>query len=190
MTIYNRSFPTDPTVEGRTLTGMALYWDRASKVTDDGRDYYLEAFSTRSTDKQLNERGSKPFALGFLHPWSTGAADKRPLGAVTFNRSAEGLVFEAKLSKTRAADEMLELVNDGVVTDVSIGFQSYKTSKRGEMILRTEIGIRELSLAPTGMGQHDGAQVLAVRANEDELAVLARLNRSKQLAALKLWLPY
>jgi len=181
--IHNRAFPTEPVIEGRTLTGMALYWERASRVTDDGRDYYLESFSTRSTDKQLNER-TQPFLLNYLHP---SPADKMPpLGPVTFNRTAEGLEFSAKLSKTRAADEMLELVNDGVVTDVSIGFQGFKSAKRGDTLVRTEIGIRELSLAPVGMGQHEGAGVLAVRA---EIPQLTKLTHSMQLAQLKLWLP-
>lgn len=190
MTYFERAFPTETIVEGRTLEGVALYWDRASRVTDNGRDFYLEAFSSRSTDKQLNER-KNPFPLGFLHPWSTGAADKRPLGSVTFQRSAEGLVFVATLSRTQAADEMLELVKDGAVSDVSVGFQGYKHTAKGDVTLRTEIGLRELSLAPAGMGQHQGAQVLAVRAEDDQahLDPARRLELSKQRAALHLWLP-
>lgn len=189
--MITRAFSAEPTIEGRTLTGVSIYWDRASRVTDNGRDFYLEQFSKRSADKQLSERKDS-FPLGFLHPWSTNAADKRPLGTATFQRSAEGLIFEAVLLRTQAADEMLELVKGGAVTDVSIGFQSYKQSRNGELVTRTEIGLRELSLAPAGMGQHEGAQVLAVRA-EDEHAVLehgpSRLIRSQQLAQLSLWLP-
>ena len=150
--MITRAFNTEPTVDGRTLTGVAIYWDRASRVSDNGKDFYQEAFTSRSTDKQLNER-TNPFPLGFLHPWSTGASDKRPLGSVQFQRSAEGLIFEAVLSKTQAADEMLELVKDRAVTDVSIGFQAYKQSRKGDLVLRTEIGLRELSLAPAGMAQ-------------------------------------
>ena len=184
---FIRAFATEPVVEGRTLEGMAIYWNRASKVTDNGKDFYLEAFSNRSADKQLTER-TQPFPLNFLHGPSTNAADKRPLGKVTFERSAEGLVFRATLSKTQAADEMLELVKDEVVTDVSIGFRGYKHSMQGETLLRTEIGLSELSLAPNGMGQHQGAQVLAVR-SESATAPFSRLERSKHIAQLSLWLP-
>ena len=122
MTMYKRAFSAETTVEGRTLEGIALHWDRASNVTDNGRDFYLEAFSSRSTDKQLSERKT-PFPLGFLHPWSGSGTDKRPLGSVSFQRSAEGLVFSAVLSNTQAANEMLELVKDGSVGDVSVGFR-------------------------------------------------------------------
>lgn len=188
MNYFERAFTAESTVEGRTLEGIALYWERASRVTDNGRDFYLEAFSSRSADKQLSERKT-PFPLGFLHPWSTGAADKRPLGSVTFSRSNEGLIFSATLSRTQAADEMLELVKDGAVSDVSIGFQGYKHANKGDVVLRTEIGLRELSLAPAGMGQHQGAQVLAVRAEESEALTTNRLELSKQRAALHLWLP-
>ena len=187
--ILQRSFNTEPVVTGRTLEGIALQWEKAFKVTDNQRDYYLEAFSKRSTDKQLNER-TKPFMLGFLHPWATttGALDKRPLGNVTFQRSAEGLVFVAQMSKTVAADEMLELVKDGSVTDVSVGFRNYKQTMKGDVVLRTEIGLSELSLAPTGFGQHEGSQVLAVRANTG-FVPMSRLEASRKLATLKLWLP-
>lgn len=193
--MITRAFQSEPVVTGRTLEGVSIYWDRASRVTDNGRDFYLEAFSSRSADKQLTERKA-PFPLGFLHPWSTGAADKRPLGSVQFHRSAEGLVFQAVLSRTQAADEMLELVKDGAVSDVSIGFQSYKQQQKGDLTLRTEIGLRELSLAPAGMGQHEGAQVLAVRAEDEqhpeveaEPARFNKLEASMRRASLHLWLP-
>lgn len=186
--MLTRSFSTDATVEGRTLTGIAAYWDRASNVTDNGRDFYLEAFANTAADKTLKERGSKPFPLGFLHPWSSSAGtDKRPLGSVSFSRSNEGLVFNAVLSRTQAADEMLELVKDGAVTDVSIGFNSYKHKVQDKVLIRTEIGLRELSLAPTGLGQHQGAEVLAVRSLE---ATKSRLETERRLAQLRLWSPY
>lgn len=181
--MLTRSLPnTDTQVEGRTLTGYAFHWNRASRVTDDGRNFYQEAFAPRSADKTLLER-SKPFPLGYLHTYT---AESKPLGSVRFEADSQGLVFNATLSQTRASDEMLNLVKDGAVTDVSIGFQSYKHAKQTDgTILRTEIGLVELSLAPTGMGQHQGAEVLAVRSHE----LQSRLALSQRLAALKLWSP-
>ncbi|MEQ1872966.1 MAG: HK97 family phage prohead protease [Ilumatobacteraceae bacterium] len=160
--LLTRSFGSELATDGRTLEGLAFRWDVASKVSDGGPSY-LEAFTRGSTDKTLKERGPRP--LGFLHPWTPGAkTDPMPLGAVTFRAGTEGLEFSAKVSKTRNGDEMLELVNDGAVTDVSIGFRSFKEAKRGTVVYRTEIGLEELSLIPTGFGAHTGAEVLAVRA--------------------------
>ena len=82
-------------------------------------------------------------------------------------------MFEATVSKTQRGDEHLELVNDGAERSVSIGFRPLNTV-RGRMIggaavdqYRTEVMLRELSLAPTGFGQYADAGVLAVRADGD-----------------------
>lgn len=157
-----RATQTDIAASGRTLEGLALPWNLRARVSDDGgRSFYEESFAPGSADKSLNERAS--FPLGYLHPWATGAPDKRPLGVVAFQRSSQGLIFAAKVSRTQAGDEMLELVNDGAVRDVSIGFRAMKQRSDGNHIIRTEIALEELSLAPVGHGQIPGAEVKAVR---------------------------
>ena len=54
----------------------------------------------------------------------------------------------------------------------------------GLVVVRTEIAIRELSLAPTGFGQHAGAGVLAVRS--DDTDPTPALDRSRRRYALLL----
>src|SRR5262245_32958841 len=78
--------------EGRTLLGVAFHFDRASRVSDDGRTFYLEAFSRGAADKSIGER--RKFAVGVLHPWSPGARTKPvPIGAVSFANGKDGLEF-------------------------------------------------------------------------------------------------
>ncbi|MEM9040769.1 MAG: HK97 family phage prohead protease [Actinomycetota bacterium] len=162
MNDHARSFDIDS--DGRTLVGIAFRWDAPSLVADPNSTPYLEEFARGSTDKTLDERPKVPLL-------KRHRLDLDPLGVATFERSAEGLMFTAPLSKTREADETLELVNDGAMRSVSVRFRSFKNGRRtsadGVVTRRLEIGLRELSLVPTGFGQHEGAEILTVRSETD-----------------------
>lgn len=156
----------DITADGRTLEGLAFRWDHPSLVADPGARPYLEEFARGSTDKTLRERGV--FPLLKYH-----RADRDPVGVVQFRPATEGLMFTAPLSSTTEASETLELVNDGALRSVSVRFTPIKQRRRasadGIVTTRTEVRLRELSLAPTGFGLHEGAMVTAVRADLEEL---------------------
>lgn len=161
MSDYTRSF--DIGTEGRTLTGLAFKWDTPAKVKDPGVPPYYEEFARGSTDKTMQEHPLVPVLRNHR-------LTEDPVGVATFHRSAEGLVFTAPLSRTRDADETLELVNDGAMRSVSVRFASFKDRMRmapeGRITTRVEIGLRELSVVTTGFGQHPGAEVLAVRSED------------------------
>lgn len=157
---------------GRTLSGLAIPWDKPTRVRDQTGPAYLEAFASTSADLTLRQHPN--FPVFARHDYS-----HNPLGVVTFQRSDEGLIFTAPLSKTQAADEMLELVNDGAMRSVSVGFRPIKMVRRSEVIVRTEVALRELSLAPTGYGQYEDAKVLAVREVTHGTPVLDALQRRR-----------
>lgn len=147
---------------GRTLSGVAVPWDRPTTVRDKTGPAYVEAFAPQSADASIKQHAS--FPMFARHDYV-----QDPLGVVVFQRSAEGLIYEAPLSKTARADEMLELVNDGAMRSVSIGFKPIHEVQRSigsvnVRAYRTEVALRELSLAPTGFGQYAEAGVSAVRA--------------------------
>lgn len=175
----------------RILEGIAYSFDAPVSASDDGRVQYLEEFARASADRSLSQRRS--FPLGLLHPWSPGAKTSPvPLGAVTFERSdSEGaLLFRAKVSKTVPGDEALELYQDGALDDVSIGARpvrnTFRLSRAGRVVRREEIAIRELSLAPSGMGQRPEAKVLVARAANvgDGTPMLDDLHRRRQALML------
>lgn len=169
---------------GRIIEGLAFEWDNPEMVSDGGPSY-LEEFARASCDKTISDRPKRP--LGILHPWSPGARTSPiPIGAVTFQRSAQGLVYTATFSRTQAGDEALELKNDGALGDVSIGGRPIRNSERysadGRVVRREEIAIRELSLAPAGMGQRQDAKILVHRAEvEGDTPVLDRYKRRAAL---------
>lgn len=155
--------------DGRTLVGTAVPFITKARVSDDGgRSFYRESFNPKAFNKTLGDRGASPFPLMVMHPFMPGSRSSTvPLGGVHFRAGAQGLDFTSKLSKTRDADEALELVNDGVMTDVSLHFRAFRdrrgTDAEGPYLERMESGIVELSLVVTGHGQHPGAKVEAVR---------------------------
>lgn len=192
-----RAVSTEIVQDGRTLEGLALRWNHASKVTDDGASYYLESFTARATEKTLRERAAIPLPLGMFHPWQPGspAADSvlfdEPVGSVRFTATSEGLAFRARVAKTDVGDEVLAMVRTGELADVSIGFVPYKSEKLNDVIVRTEIALLELSLAPTGTAQHDYAKVLAVRAGDHSTQPdnFPRREWVDRRSSLDLWLP-
>lgn len=192
--ILNRSASLDvAAVSGRTLEGIAYRYDHPSEVSDDGgRTRYLEEFGVGCDTKTIADRGNV-FPLGWFHPWSSnaGTVPSEPLGAVKFRPSkVEGaLLFEAKVSQTRRGDESLELVRDRAAESVSVSYRPIEQRTRRHqgrsVVTRTEIAIRELSLAPTGLGQHEDAKVLAMRAlvettDEEAREQLSRIEQNRR----------
>jgi len=158
--------------EGRHLLGLAFRFDHPSRVTDDGREFYLEEFAGTSVDRTLRTRDV--YAVGILHPWAPNARTSPvPVGSVKFGKTAEGLGFDITLARTAAGDDAKELYDIGALGDVSIGAKpirhSFRPSPAGRVLRREEIALRELSLAPPGMGQHEDAKVLAVRAGHPDI---------------------
>ncbi len=174
-TLYIRSADLDVTGDGRNLEGVAFRWETPSLVSDDGgRTKYLEEFDRSSTNRTLGARRQ----LFVEHQHLDGS-----VGDVRFERSLEGLVFRARVSDSEWAGETLERVNNGELRAVSVGFYGMRSVNRMDgagrrVTRRTEIGIRELSLARTG--QHEGAGVLAVRS--EALSLSAFDDRRRRLA--------
>lgn len=180
-----RRAATEHTVEGRTLEGMAYFFGRPTRVIDPGKPAYLEAFSRGSATKTINEKGMWP--VDYWHGTmsnSMGAKSRwagEVFGSVTMRAIDDGVEFEAVLSRTRGADEMLELLRDGAIGDVSIAAYPIKSSTRDGVIWRDEIAMSALSLAPVGAGQVPGAKVLAMRAEIEGTPHLDELRRRRAL---------
>jgi hypothetical protein len=190
--IINRATIERPTLEGRTLEGIAYRYDHPSRVSDDGVEFYNEAFGFGCDAKTIADRAA--FPLGWWHPWSSnaGKSPTQPLGSVEFrpSKAENALLFTAGVSRTRLGDEALELVRDRAAEDVSVSYKPISSLRRRRgaeyVTVRTEIKIRELSLAPTGLGLHDDAKVLVMRAAGEDLepeivtTEISRLEQSRR----------
>ena len=164
---------------GRTVYGYAVRWDEADEITEGGRRY-VETWRRGAFARTLADRGPERVKVLALH-------DQRrwPLGRLAVGREdGTGLYVEARLSRTRDADEALELVGDGVLDAFSIGFVAYEHGERWSTdrrsVERVEAGLREVSLvafpalAGALVSGVRSASSLPAEAARRRLAMLAR----------------
>lgn len=169
-------------VSGRTIEGLALPWEQWQVVRDLRGPTYPESHMRSAFDESLRrDPGVRP--LYSMHEYAFDpTAD--PIGVAHFMPAAEALMFRGFLSKTRKADEQLELIKDGAKRAVSVGFEPLKTRnvQRPEGLgrLRVESKLRELSVAPTGFGQYPESRILAMR-SRPRRSVPTALDRLNEL---------
>ena len=120
----------------RTITGTAVPYNTFATVADGTRVSFAPG--------SLSTAGKMPKM--YMYHDST-----QPVGLVTERvDTAEGMMFTAKISNTRAGDEALVLAADGVLDSVSVGVNptDYKFDDNGDMIVFAADWV-ELSLVPT-----------------------------------------
>lgn len=153
--------------EGRTVYGIACPFDTSTQIYDwDGR--YEEDFARGAFKKTIKERGDR---VKFLAQHDSYGAF--PLGrAAVLREDAAGLYAEFAVSKTARGDELIELVRDGVMDSLSIGFMpvKHKEAKTDGVrkVTRTEVVLREVSAVT--FAAYDGtATIDGVRGGDDDV---------------------
>jgi HK97 family phage prohead protease len=145
--------------EGRTIVARALTYGVPYEVSDDGgRSWYHEVWRTGVFDKSIVQRSGK-IPMMMLH-------DRRrpPIGVMLgVEVDAKAFVFRSKVSNTRDGDEALELVNDGVLTGVSVGARPLNNRRLQGGVERVEAALIELSLCTPSLAQMGDGTILAVR---------------------------
>lgn len=143
--------------EKRTIEGYAS----VAEVVDLGGDIVSRGAFAESLSARSLEGGGWRIPLLWQHDWST------PIGkSLVLEEDSTGLFFKDKLSRTQAADEALELVSDGVIDGVSIGYipemEEYEEREDGSTIRRLHrVDLFEKSLVTFPM--NDEARVTAAR---------------------------
>jgi len=137
----------------RQITGLAVPWNVKATLSGGESVVFLEG--------SLPEDGPMPKLLEFHD-------DTRVIGRVTERVStAEGMMFVAKLSATRAADDALALLADGALDSVSVGAVPTKFKRLADGTLEvSEAKFVELSVVT--VGAYESAQVYSVAASSPE----------------------
>lgn len=175
LTRYN---PADLEIrgDGRTVVGLAVPFDRPAAIRD-ASGTYSEVFRRGSFARTIAERGDK---VKFL-----AQHDRRslPLGrARVLREDASGLYAEFRVSKTAAGDEALELIRDGALDALSIGFRPIRdqwAADRSE-VQRLEVRLDEVSAV--AFPAYDGALIASVRS---DLPFISREAAARRLALLE-----
>ena len=137
----------------RQITGLAVPWNVKATLSGGEEVIFLKG--------AISEEGPLPKLLEFHD-------DTRVIGRVTERVSTdEGLMFTAKLSKTRAADDALALLADGALDSVSVGAVPTKFKRRADGVLEvSEARMLELSLVT--IPAYADAQIYSVAASSPE----------------------
>lgn len=135
----------------RSISGLAVPFMTPTRI--------LPGFSEQIAPGAItpNPRGVKLF-------WQ----HREPIGAVTACRETpKGLVIDAKISNTTAGRDAYELVKDGAISQLSIGFRErdYIDEETEDGLMRTQTGIdlMEVSLVP--FPAYETTEITEIRAN-------------------------
>ena len=129
--------PAGEKLPRRTLAGVAVEYGVEAVVSDGQK--------VKFANGALPLDGKKPKM--FLYHDSS-----QPIGIVSAREQVgDSVLFEARISETRAGDEALQLAKDGVLDAVSVGIMPIEFSfdEAGTMIV-TKADWQELSLLPFG----------------------------------------
>lgn len=133
-------------VQGRTIMGYAAVFNNV--------DSYKDIIEPGAFKKTLEERAGK-VKVAYNHGQLIG----RPL---VMQEDAKGLYTESVVSKTAKGDEVLELIKDGVITDMSIQYRTIleKTEDNG---IRRLIELKLYELGPVDFGANELAELTGVK---------------------------
>jgi len=137
----------------RQITGLAVPWNVKAQLSGGESVVFLEG--------SLPEDGPMPKLLEYHD-------DTRVIGRVVERVStSEGMMFVAKLSATRAADDALALLADGALDSVSVGAIPTKFKRLSDGTLEvSQARFVELSLVT--VPAYESAQVYSVAASSPD----------------------
>lgn len=148
--------------DGRTVHGIAVPYGVPQYIYDG----LTEEFVRGAFDHQL--RAANRVRLSREHVDLGGSL----IGAVrTLEDKPDGLHFSARVSKTVAGDETLELIKDGALRQVSIGFRERPHGNRrtdGNVIQRTAADLFEVALVMEG-AYGEQAELAGVRSRQGSI---------------------
>lgn len=150
--------------DGRTVEGIAVPYGRRQVITPD----LTEQFARSAFNHQLNAPHRVRFSREHL-AYGGALIGK----AVELRDDAAGLWGAWRVSATEAGDETLTLVEDGVLDELSVGFQERQNRRESDgTITRVKANLVEVSVVLQG-AYGRGATVSAVRELHGDPEVVA-----------------
>ncbi|MET8650748.1 HK97 family phage prohead protease [Nocardia aurea] len=154
MTILYRSAPLKPG-SGRQVHGVAVPYGQVAEIYEDGFTYQ-ERFEQGAFARSIRERGAK------VRLFVSHDTRRLPVGrAVELEERSDGLHVAFEVAQTRDGDDAIELVRSGTVDAFSVGFRGLHHRMDGEVVVRTEAALMEVSLV--SFPAYSGASVAGVR---------------------------
>jgi HK97 family phage prohead protease len=162
-------------MEERTFKGYASTFGNVDEVGD-----IIEAGAFTKTISERGPGGSKQIKILWQHD--------EPLGMpLLMQEDSKGLYVEGKISKTRLGDEALELMRDGVVDRMSIGFSipGGKSEWDSKMGVRRIKEVKLFEFSPVTFPANEMATIEGVK-NLEGLIAFAKSGKAPQETFAKL----
>lgn len=159
--IETRAFETDlevrTTGDGRTICGICVPYNVEQRINAN----LVEVFKAGAFSRVIPNAHRVKLLVGHN-------SEALPIGRATLLREdTNGLYGEFRVSKGNRSDDILELVRDGALSELSIGFQPLKDNRRKDGVVeRIAAHLAEVSLVTFGAYGH-AAQVVGVREESD-----------------------
>lgn len=163
MTTLYRAFTPDLEIrsdgDGRTIRGIAVPWGRPTRI--DSR--LVEQFARGAANHQLRAAHRMKFAREHT------AQGGQLIGVTKLLRDdAAGLYGEWRASRTPLGDETIELVKDGALRHLSVGFKERRNRNLpGGIVERVKADFIETAVVPEG-AYGDAAAIAGVRSAAGE----------------------
>jgi HK97 family phage prohead protease len=149
-------------VEGRTVDVRIVPFGEIARVADPPNfEPYDEEFMPGCFDHQLN--AANRVHANYEH--GKGISDVVGHG-VSLRAETDGYHLTSTIHKTNNGDTALELINAGALPGVSVEFHPAKNVKNGNLVQRVRANLRGFAFCR--QGAYAGAQVLAVRSEDEE----------------------
>jgi HK97 family phage prohead protease len=159
--IETRAYETDleirTTGDGRTICGICVPYNVEQRINAN----LVEVFKAGAFSRVIPNAHRVKLLVGH-------DSQALPIGRATLLREdTNGLYGEFRVSKGNRSDDILELVRDGALSELSIGFQPLKDNRRKDGVVeRIAAHLAEVSLVTFGAYGH-AAQVVGVRQESD-----------------------
>jgi HK97 family phage prohead protease len=169
------SGPLEIREDGRTITGLAAPYGTPVTIHEPGRSYTESLVRGAFADDTANP---STIPLMARHPKSD---DTLPIGVtLKLREKNDGLHGDWKVSKTALGDEVLELVRDGAISGLSIGFiadeDRWSTDRRTVQRVRAHLDHVAIVRVPA----YPAARIVGVRAAQPLATPLLHLARLRQ----------
>ncbi|MFF5992587.1 HK97 family phage prohead protease [Prauserella flavalba] len=140
--------------DGRTIVGIAVPYGKPQRINA----RLTEQFAPGAFRHQLRAAHRVPFARDHLALGGTLIGT-----TVMLREDAAGLYGEWRVSKTPAGEETLELVKDGALRELSVGFREQQNRRlQGGIVERVKANLMEVAVVLQG-AYGEGAAVAGVR---------------------------
>jgi HK97 family phage prohead protease len=155
--IETRAYEVDleirTTGDGRTICGICVPYNVEQRINAN----LVEVFKAGAFSRVIPNAHRVKLLVGH-------DSQALPIGRATLLREdTNGLYGEFRVSKGNRSDDILELVRDGALSELSIGFQPLKDNRRKDGVVeRIAAHLAEVSLVTFGAYGHS-AQVVGVR---------------------------